>query len=52
LNLKLLQNGAYLNLPTEDWAVKIMTNLLINQGVYETLDAKKREDIVQGLAAY
>jgi hypothetical protein len=30
LNLKLLQNGAYLNLPNEEWAVKIMTNLLTN----------------------
>jgi hypothetical protein len=52
LNLKLLQNGAYLNLPNEDWAVKIMTNLLTNQGVYDSLDAKKREDLVQGQAAY
>ena len=30
LNLKLLQNQAYLNLPNEEWAVKIMTNLLTN----------------------
>jgi hypothetical protein len=52
LNLKLLHNGAYLNLPNEDWAVKIMTNLLTNQGVYDSLDAKKREDLVQGQAAY
>lgn len=52
LNLKLLQNGAYLNLPNEEWAVKIMTNLLVNQGVYESLDAQKREDLIQGQAAY
>lgn len=48
LNLKLLQNQAYLNLPNEEWAVKIMTNLLTNQGVYENLDAQKREDLIQG----
>ena len=52
LNLKLLQNQAYLNLPNEEWAVKIMTNLLTNQGVYENLDAQKREDLIQGQAAY
>ena len=48
LNLNLLQNQAYLNLPNEEWAVKIMTNLLTNQGVYENLDAQKREDLIQG----
>jgi hypothetical protein len=52
LNLKLLENGAYLNLPNEEWAIKIMSNLLINQGIYESLDANKREDLIQGQAAY
>ena len=46
LNLKLLQNGCYLGLPNEEWAVKIMVNLLINQGVDETIDEKKREDYI------
>ena len=30
LNLIMLQNQAYLNLSNEEWAVKIMTNLLTN----------------------
>lgn len=52
LNLKMLQNGAYLGLPNEEWAVKVMVNLLINQGICEDLDAKKREEIIQGQSAY
>ena len=29
-----------------------MTNLLVNQGVYETLDPQKRENLIQGQSAY
>ena len=30
LNFKLNECGAYMNLPNEEWAIKIMINLLIN----------------------
>ena len=31
LNLRMLESGCYVGLPNEEWAVKIMVNLLINQ---------------------
>ena len=41
-----------MNLPNEDWAVKIMVNLLINQGVDEAMDDKKKDDLIQASNIY
>lgn len=46
LNSKLLDFGCYLNLPNEEWACKIMINLLINHGVDLNMDEKKKEDLL------
>jgi hypothetical protein len=49
LNLKLHECGCYLGLPSEEWAVKIMTNILIN-GFAESeppIDEKRREEMIK-----
>ena len=46
LNWKLIDCGCYMNLPNEEWAIKIMTNLLINHGVDPTVDDKIKEDLI------
>lgn len=54
LNFKLSDCGCYLGLPSEEWAVKIMTNLLIN-GHVETeppISEKMREDLIQAQALF
>ena len=43
LNLKLLNLGAYLGLPNEEWAVRIMVNLLINLGLDDKMNENKRD---------
>ncbi|CDW88324.1 UNKNOWN [Stylonychia lemnae] len=52
LNNRLLESGVYLNLPNEEWACKIMTNLLINHGIESNMDEKKKDDLVQATQYY
>ncbi len=47
LNSKLLDCGFYLNLPNEEWALKIMTNLLINHGIDSSINEKRKDEWIQ-----
>ena len=40
LNQRLLECNTYLQMPNEEWSIKIMGNLLLNIGVDTTLAAK------------
>lgn len=52
LNLKLHgEHNCYLGLPNEEWAVKIMVNL-VNNHLSQGDDEKQRDLIVQAQAAY
>ena len=52
LNLKLLEAGSYLNLPNEEWSVKIMLNLLVNMGILNNSDEKKRDQLIYAQNVY
>lgn len=52
LNLKLLNLGAYLGLPNEEWAVRIMVNLLINLGIDDKMNEHKRDELIQAQNLY
>lgn len=52
LNLKLLNLGAYLGLPNEEWAVRIMVNLLINLGLDDQMNEHKRDELIQAQNLY
>ena len=52
LNHKLISFGSYLGLPNEEWAVKIMVNLLINMGVDENMNEHKRDEYIQAQTLY
>ena len=54
LNFKLSEAGCYIGLPSEEWAIKIMTNLLIN-GFIECeppISEKTRENLIQAQALF
>ena len=48
----MIEQGSYLNMPNEEWAVRIMINLLINQGLLPYLDEKRREEYLMLQNAY
>lgn len=52
LNLKFLNLGAYLGLPNEEWAVRIMVNLLINLGIDDKMNEHKRDELIQAQNLY
>lgn len=54
LNLRLSECGCYLGLPSEEWAIKILTNLIINGHVEldPPLSEKMREDYIQAQNAF
>ena len=52
LNLKLLNLGSYLGLPNEEWAVRIMVNLLINLGIDDKMNEHKRDELIQAQNLY
>jgi len=35
-----------MNLPNEEWAIKIMVNLLINQGIDLSITEKRRDELI------
>jgi hypothetical protein len=52
LNFKLLTLGCYLGLPNEEWAIKIMVNLLNNMGIDESMNEHKRDELIQAQSLY
>jgi hypothetical protein len=52
MNLKMLENGAYLKLSNEDWSIKIMVNLLVNSGIDEKMDETKKSDLLNAQSIY
>jgi hypothetical protein len=54
LNLKMLENGAYLKLVNEEWAIKIMINLLLNSGIDDKIavDEQKKGDLINAQNIY
>ncbi len=46
LNLKLAECNTYLNLPNEEWACKIMTNMLLNLGIDMNITEQQKDDII------
>lgn len=42
----MLGKGAYLNLPNEEWACKIMINILFNSGIVENVEGSKKEEFL------
>ena len=52
LNLKLAEVGAYMNLPNEEWSIKIMLNLILNLGIDNTIDEKKKDELIQAQNIY
>ena len=46
LNLRAVDKGAYLNLPNDEWACKIMTNILFSSGIEENVDENKKEEFM------
>lgn len=49
LNLKLHDHGCYIGLPCEEWAVKIMVNLL---SILAPTDAKLKDNLILGQNAF
>lgn len=47
LNNKMFEYGCYLNLPNEEWSMKIMINLLINHDVDVNMNEEKKESLLQ-----
>lgn len=45
MNMRLLDYGVYMGLPSEDWATKIMLNIIINHS--NTLDENQKELLTQ-----
>lgn len=48
----MLENGAYLQMPNEDWACKIMVNILVNSGIDANMNESKKEELLHGLSLY
>lgn len=46
LNLKLLENGAYLRMPNEEWSIKIMVHLLLNSGIVLDVSETLKTDLI------
>jgi hypothetical protein len=46
MNLRSLDKGAFLNLPNEEWACKIMINILFSSGIDENVDGNKKEEFI------
>lgn len=44
--------GGYLNLPNEEWACKIMVNILINSGININMNENKKDDLIKALNIY
>ena len=46
LNQKMLENQVYMQMPNEEWSVKIMINILINCGVDTKMDEDKKQSLL------
>ena len=51
LNYKMVEMGCYLNLPNEEWACKIMVNVINNSG-FEGVKEELTHKYVEALKVY
>lgn len=52
LNIKLADCNTYLNMPNEEWACKIMTNMLLNLSIDSNINEQIKDDLIQGMQIY